>query len=72
MISELVHMAKHGEALWRYTYLVSGVLCITMEQVLKLLGLFVGSLAIILMVCDPTQHNNAIFIAHLDRWHYVF
>ena len=56
MISELVHMAKHGEALWIYTYLVSGVLCITMEQVLKLLGLLVGSLAIILTVYDANQN----------------
>ena len=56
MISELVHMAKHGQALWRYTCLVSGVLCITMEQVLKLPGLLVGSLAITLTVYDANQN----------------
>ena len=58
MISELVYyMAKHGQALWTYTYLMSGVLCITMGQVLKKLGLFVGSLAITLTVYDANQQT---------------
>ena len=62
-----IRIGSYGQA-WRgvveiYTYLVSGVLCITMGQVLKkLLGLFVSSLAITLTVYDANQHNNEMHL----------